>query len=216
MAVARACDGSARGDDGGVLGALHLYLASKSPRRQQLLTQAGLRFEVVEPGDEYADGGSEHRAEAGDPRRLCAQRAERKAVGAIRPVAAPPAVPVLAVDTVVDLDGVEIGKAADRDAAAALLARLAGRDHHVHTAHCLVGSDGVVRARMSSARVRCARPDAAALQVYLDSGQWRGKAGGYGIQDPAQQFLQLVEGAFDTVVGLHLPAVHALLAEVRT
>ena len=59
--------------------------------------------------------------------------------------------------------------------------------------------------------VRCDVPDDGRLQRYLASGEWRGKAGAYGIQDPAQDFLHLDEGAFDTVVGLHVAAVRRLL-----
>lgn len=192
--------------------ALHpeLYLASKSPRRRQLLADAGFRFELCEPGAEYRDGVHEHVCEAGDPRALCRARAERKARGA---VAASRGAPVLAVDTVVDLGGDELGKAADRAAARAMLRRLAGRAHHVHTAHCLVWG-GVERTELVSAVVRCDELEDAALDAYLDSGEWRGKAGAYGIQDAAQSFLHLQDGAFDCVVGLHVATVRSLLTRV--
>ena len=87
-------------NDGGVAASLDLYLASKSPRRHQLLTQAGIRFAVCEPGAEYVAGQSEHASEAGDPVALAIDRARRKARGAQLGDAA---VPILAVDTVVDL-----------------------------------------------------------------------------------------------------------------
>ena len=118
--------------------------------------------------------------------------------------------PVLAVDTVVDLGGHELGKAPDRAAAEAMLRRLSGRTHEVHTAHCLV-VDGQAREELVSSSVRCAAVDEAALSAYLDSRQWVGKAGGYGIQDDAQGFLRLERGAFDNVVGLHVAAVQRLL-----
>ncbi|MCA8967182.1 MAG: Maf family protein, partial [Planctomycetes bacterium] len=66
--------------------------------------------------------------------------------------------------------------------------------------------------QLATSTVSCRAPTQAELERYLDSGQWRGKAGGYGIQDDAQAFLTLVDGAFDTVVGLHVDAVRALLA----
>lgn len=189
-----------------------LFLASTSPRRRALLAAAGVRFELCAPGPEYPSGTGDHDSEAGDPKALAAERARRKAAGA---EVIDPAVPILAVDTVVDLDGVELGKAADRAAAAALLARLAGRRHLVHTAHCLVlPRTGARFERLESAAVDCRRPDAAALERYLASGQWRGKAGGYGIQDPDQTFLQLAAGSFDTVVGLSVAAVRRLLREL--
>lgn len=194
-------------DDGLVVADLDLYLASKSPRRRQLLADAGVRFALCEPGDEYVGAATEHDSELGEPRELAVARARRKALGAVPP---DPRVPVLAVDTVVDLAGRELGKAADREAAAAMLRRLSGRKHEVHTAHCLfVGSEAFCE--LVTSAVRCDAVDDARLQAYLDSGQYRGKAGAYGIQDDAQDFLRLEHGAFDNVVGLHVDAVRRLL-----
>ena len=189
---------------------LDLHLASTSPRRRELLAAAGLMFDLCTPGPEYADGGGDHdHGEVGDPVALSVARAERKARGA---QAADPRVPVLGVDTVVDLDGEELGKPLDRSAAAAMLQRLAGRDHRVHTAHCLVSlADGRCAAELATAVVSCRQPTAAELARYLDGGEWRGKAGGYGIQDGTQSFLTLRSGSFDTVVGLHVAAVRRLL-----
>lgn len=189
---------------------LDLYLASKSPRRQQLLADAGIRFALTEPGEEYLGDAHEHASESGDPRELCLARAVRKAEGAVGGDAAP----VLGVDTVVDLGGLELVKAADRAAAAAMLRRLRGRAHEVHTAHCLCVA-GQAYTELVTARVRCAEFSDAELERYLDSDQWRGKAGAYGIQDEAQAFLQVDAGAFDGVVGLHVDAVRALLARAR-
>ena len=156
--------------------------------------------------------GDEHSSEAGDPARLAQERAARKAVGAIVPE---PRVPVLAVDTVVDLEGVELGKPADRDHAERMLRQLAGRIHRVHTAHCLrLAATGRVLTRTSHATVWCGPIDPVGLRRYLDSSQWQGKAGSYGLQDDAQSFFRLVEGSFDTVVGVHVAAVLAMLEEV--
>lgn len=191
-----------------------LYLASTSPRRRELLQQAGLRFELCEPGAEYASGSGqhEHLGSAGVPAELALERAERKAGGA-RPPA--PDAPVLAVDTVVDLDGEELAKAADRAAAAQLLQRMLGRSHLVHTAHCLRTIDGALLREVTTATVAFSDPGSAALQRYLDSGDWRGKAGAYGIQDPDLPFASLVAGSLDTVVGMHVAAVRRLLAAAR-
>ena len=191
-----------------------LYLASTSPRRAALLRAAGVRFQLCEPGPEYAPGeGHEHTSLAGDPAAHAVERARRKGEGAAAP---DPRVPVLAVDTVVDLDGVELGKPGDAAAAEAMLRRLAGREHRVHTAHWLrVSATGRVVEQIASATVRCGQPDERLLRRYLDSGQWRGKAGSYGVQDDAQSFFRVVDGSFDTVVGLHVAAVRALLARVR-
>lgn len=186
-----------------------LLLASTSPRRSALLSAAGLAFECCEPGPEYHDGGHEHATESGAPRQLAIERARRKATGA---VVVRPDLPILAVDTVVDLDGEEVSKAADRAAAERLLRQLAGRRHRVHTAHCLWSPALLqIEELCATAVVACRAPSEAELQRYLDSEQWRGKAGAYGIQDPAQDLFELVEGALDTVIGLHVPHVRTLL-----
>ena len=194
---------------------LELYLASTSPRRRDLLAKAGIRFAPCEPGPEYEPGsGGEHAGEAGDPKGLAGERARRKGEGAVVPDAL---VPVLAVDTVVDLDGVELGKPRDRDAAERMLHRLAGRRHRVHTAHFLRHvASGWSALQVATAEVECGEPAAADLDRYLESGQWRGKAGSYGLQDDAQSFLRVVSGSFDTVVGLHVLAVRELLAAWRS
>jgi septum formation protein len=188
-----------------------LYLASTSPRRRMLLEQAGLPFELCEPGPELdhvpAPPGTL-------PSQLAVDRARRKALGA---VCLEPRVPVLGVDTVVELDGGELGKPRDRVEAESMLRQLSDRTHRVHTAHCLVvPASGVVHEELASARVACGAPPAAELQRYLDSNDWVGKAGAYGIQDPTQGFLRVVEGEFDTVMGLHVAAVQRLLALCRS
>lgn len=194
---------------------VELLLASTSPRRRELLTAAGIAFALCEPGPEYLDGAGDHtHRETGAPRELARVRARRKALGA---VAGTGRVPVLGVDTVVDLDGVELGKPADRDDAERLQRRLAGRVHLVHTAHVLVlPATGWSAEAVASASVRCRVPSERELSAYLDSGEWRGKAGAYGLQDGAQTFLSLLEGSFDTVVGLHVADVERLLLACRT
>jgi septum formation protein len=86
----------------------------------------------------------------------------------------------------------------------------------VHTAHFLrhvaSGRTGLL---VASAAVVCGEPPAAELERYLESGQWRGKAGSYGVQDDAQGFFRVESGSFDTVVGLHVPAVRELLLRLR-
>lgn len=192
---------------------LDLQLASTSPRRRDLLTAAGLRFALCPPGPEYVDEGDEHASVAGDPRQHAIVRATRKGEGATAVVAD---APILAVDTVVDLGGRELGKPRDVAEAEAMLTALAGRAHFVHTAHFLRhDASGFRGLRVATSEVVCGLPDAAALRRYLDSGQWRGKAGGYGVQDDAQSFFRVLHGRYDTVVGLSVAAVQELLAELQ-
>ncbi len=191
---------------------LDLLLASTSPRRRALLEAAGIRFALCTPGPEYEVGGDHDHGERGEPSLLATARARRKAVGA----AAVGDTPVLGVDTVVDVDGEEFGKPRDRADAERMLRLLAGRTHRVHTAHCLWWPSAKrCLETLATAAVACRAPDDGELARYLDSEQWRGKAGGYGIQDPAQSFLTLASGGFDTVVGLHVAAVQDLLRRLR-
>jgi septum formation protein len=184
-----------------------LLLASTSPRRKELLQAAGIAFELVAPGPEPDT--------AGVPAAVALQRARSKAMAAA--VDRGRGLPVLGVDTVVDVDGREFGKAADRTAAAAMLQALLGRSHRVHTAHCLFDpATGRAFEEVASAAVHAAVAPPAAVLLYLDSGDWRSKAGAYGIQDPSQDFLRVVNGAFDTVVGLHVAAVRRLLLRFQT
>lgn len=183
-----------------------VYLASTSPRRRQLLTEAGFVFACVEPGPEPDDRG--------EPRQVAVERARRKCVGA-RVTSADPGL-VLGVDTVVDLDGVELGKPRGRDEARRMLLALQGREHDVHTAHCLRrhpepgGTRGDLHERLTTARVRMRALTAAEVEAYLATEDWRDKAGGYGIQSRAADFCSLIAGTRATVVGLDVETVAAL------
>jgi septum formation protein len=167
-----------------------------------LLKQAGIPFVLAEPGPEPEGRGS--------PRELAQLRARSKALGAAQGIGS--SLPVLGVDTVVDVGGKDYGKPHDRSAASAMLKALAGKRHQVHTAHCLVDPrTGAMVEELVTADVACGVPTAEELTLYLDSGDWRGKAGAYGIQDGSQSFITMHAGAYDTVVGLHVEAVRRLL-----
>lgn len=132
---------------------------------------------------------------------------------------------VLGVDTIVvvgrfrddpmdDEAGEVLGKPADRAAAAAMLERLAGRDHVVLTAHCIVDTRSrAVAAACASARVSCEALSADQIERYLAGGEWFDKAGGYGIQGDAGAFMRVVEGEVDTVIGLNVATVRRLIEE---
>jgi len=145
------------------------------------------------------------------PLELAIERARSKGMLGRRPHGC--VAPLLGVDTVVDLGGVELPKPQGRADADAMLRRLAGRSHFVHTAHCLFDPDtGWSDVAIVTATVSCGPVVERELAAYLESGDWRGKAGAYGIQDGSQSFLRLVEGPFDAVVGLHVASVRQLLA----
>lgn len=178
-------------------------LASASPRRASLLAAAGLHFEI-DPG---------HIDERQRPREAAAALGERLAREKAQVVARvrSPGTIVLAGDTIVVRDGAVLGKPADRDEAAAMLASLAGRQHEVLSAVALSRAPtGPTVSGVAVSRVRFAPLDETAMQAYLDTGEWEGKAGGYAIQGRAGAFAQLLDGELDTVVGLPLALVGEL------
>lgn len=179
-----------------------LILGSASPRRRDLLAQVG-----IEPDSILAPEIDESPARGETPRACALRLAEAKADA----VAAGADEVVLAADTVVALGRRMLGKPADEAEAAAFLRLLSGRRHRVVTAVVLRG--GVRRWRRAvETAVRFKRLDAAEIGVYVASGEWRGKAGGYGIQGRAAGFIPWINGSYSNVVGLPLTETLALLA----
>jgi septum formation protein len=184
-------------------GAAKLVLASASPRRVALLRQAGAEFTVVDPGPDRAwPGDAEPRHGV---RALALEKARR--VAAHRPGAV-----VIGADTVVVLRGERLGKPRDRAEALTMVRRLQGRRHEVWTGVAVV-RDGEQRTGAEVAVVHFTRVDEPALEAYVRSGEPLDKAGGYGIQGLAGQFVRRVEGDYNTVVGLPLARLRAMLAE---
>jgi septum formation protein len=118
---------------------------------------------------------------------------------------------VLAADTAVAAGARILPKAEDEATARACLARLSGRRHDVHTAVAVRAPDGRVGVRVVSSVVGFARLDVPALAAYLASDEWRGKAGGYGIQGRAAVFIDFLSGSYSGVVGLPLHETMNLL-----
>ncbi|PPE75959.1 septum formation protein Maf [Solimonas fluminis] len=180
------------------------YLASRSPRRQELLKQLGLDFEVL-PADIPEEPGP---AEA--PADYALRMARGKALAA--QALAPRPLPVLGADTDVVLDGRILGKPRDRAHALELLAALADREHEVYSAVALA-QGARVETRLSVTRVRFGAVSAAAASAYWDSGEPADKAGGYGIQGLGAQFVREIQGSYSGVVGLPLYETVELLGE---
>lgn len=112
----------------------------------------------------------------------------------------------VAADTVVDVDGTELGKPRDDDDARRMLRVLSGRDHLVHTAFALRDPAGRTHRETSSTRVRFAPLDDATIEAYVASGDGRDKAGSYGIQGFAATLVERIDGDYFTVVGFPLAA----------
>ena len=184
-------------------GAGPVVLASASPRRVALLRQVGLAFTVADPGpDRDWPGQAEPRHGV---RALALEKARRVAArraGAL----------VIGADTVVVCRGLRLGKPADEAEALEMLRRLHGRTHEVWTGVAVV-RDGEQRTAAEVTTVRFARLEEAVLRAYARSGEPLDKAGAYGIQGQAAQFVRRIEGDYSNVVGLPLARLRQLLTE---
>ncbi len=180
-----------------------LVLASASPRRVTLLKQAGAEFTVVDPGPDRAwPGKAEPRHGV---RALALDKAKRVALK--RPGAV-----VVGADTVVVLRGQRLGKPRDIAEARLMLGRLHGRRHEVWTGVAVVHGEEQ-RTGAECTVVHMGRLSDSDLELYLKSGESLDKAGAYGIQGLAGQFVRRIEGDPTTVVGLPLARLRAILAE---
>ena len=185
-----------------------LLLCSASPRRRELLTSVGLSFQVEAAHLDEARLAGEPLSLL--PERLARDKA-RAALAAFHARGGGRAV-ALAADTVVTLDGEELGKPADRAQAAALLRRLSGRDHLVTTGVCAVSPEGGVRSCSVNTKVRFRALSEARVAWLAASGDGDDKAGGYAVQGLAGAFIDRLEGSFTNVIGLPLAETLDLLA----
>lgn len=192
----------------------HIYLASRSARRREILAQMGVRYDMLllreAPGrspdfdetplpDEdpaaYVQRVARMKAEVGW-NRMQARQLRRQ--------------PVLAADTTVTADGQILGKPADRADAARMLRLLSGREHVVHTAVALM-LDARLEVRLSTTRVEFGALGEEAIRQYVATGEPMDKAGAYGIQGRAAMFVKRLEGSYTGVVGLPVYETAALL-----
>jgi septum formation protein len=180
-----------------------IVLASTSPRRLELLRSLGLCVEVVASGYEESSTGRESPAELATRHAFEKLRAVLYARGEARIDA-----PLLAADTVVDLDGTPLGKPADAAEAERMLERLSGREHLVHTAFALTVPGRAEQTReRSTTRVRFYPLEPDEIAEYVASGEPLDKAGAYGIQGRAAALVEAIDGDFYTVMGLPLARV---------
>lgn len=147
----------------------------------------------------------------GDPEVVAVENARRKAVAL---ATARPEATVLGVDTIVVLgDGIH-GKPQDAAAARATLSALAGRDHVVVSGLCAVRPGEQPHTALARTRVRFRAADAATLDWYVGTGEWRERAGGYAIQGKGAALVSGIEGDYLNVVGLPVSALLDLLPEI--
>jgi septum formation protein len=175
-----------------------LILASGSPQRKAILEQLGVDFRVEVPElEEVVDG---------DPHEVVRENALLKA-RAVRGDR------VLGADTAVVLEGQIFGKPADEHAAARFLDGFSGRTHEVMTGIAVV-DHAEERCDVAVTRVRFRALDRATLEWYVDTGEWRHRAGGYAIQGKGAALVESIEGDYFNVVGLPVPALLRLMPDL--
>jgi septum formation protein len=182
--------------------AVQLLLASRSPRRADLLRTLGVSFAVVDVDIDERPQPDE------DPAAYVGRLARGKARAGY---AAARGLPVLAADTTVVLDGAILGKPADDAAARDMLGRLGGRAHQVLTGVAVIDAHGELHDTVVSTQVRFRRLDAREIAAYVASGEPADKAGGYGIQGLGGALVAGIDGSYSNVVGLPLAETLALL-----
>jgi len=204
-----------------------IVLASASPRRQELLRNAGIAF-VVQPAD------VDETPLAGESARACAERLARAKAMAVSQTR--PGELVLGADTIVVVDGAILGKPSDADDAVRMLRLLSGRTHEVITGVCLVApvpgtqysvpsrnapavsaeQDGSREVRTASETTLVTVSEIAddEIRAYVATGEPMDKAGAYAIQGRASRWIPRIEGDYSNVVGLPVTLVWRMLKQV--
>lgn len=184
-----------------------LVLASTSPRRSQLLREAGYRFKVTQPPLEEPDEPHPHV----DPAQHAESLAWFKAasVGDEHPDDV-----ILAGDTISVMDGEIYGKPADAADARRILRKLSGTSHRVITGIAIFNPATDRRTMGHSISTIHMRPlSDEMIESYLKTGEWQGKAGAYGIQDHGDAFVERYEGSFTNIVGMPMELVREMLSQ---
>jgi len=183
-------------------------LASASPRRKQLLAEAGYKFTVVRPDIEesaFPAKGIE-----------ACEYAERLALAKAKNVAQKhPDSLVIGADTVVDLEGQIIGKPIDAKEAEQITKKLFSKPHKVITGIAIVRlSDGIELSQSDTTTVYPKRLTSEQIAEHIENESWRDKAGAYAIKENGDEFVERIEGSLTNVMGLPMELLHGLLAKV--
>ena len=185
-----------------------IYLASRSPRRAELLQQIGVEF-IVLPSDIDETPLLNEQSDA-YVLRLAAEKAQACYEALIAQSAS--IYPVLAADTTVSLDGKILGKPQDDYEAFQMLSSMSGRRHEVHTGIAVATHEGV-KVAISTTQVEMAKLSDEMILAYIATGEPRDKAGAYGIQGLAGTLIKRIEGSYSGVMGLPVYETAQLLSQ---
>lgn len=195
-----------------------IWLASKSPRRQELLAQLGVAFDVLQPPEQDAENQdmvneSIHVGESAYDyvNRLAQEKATYAWQYLVR--TGQPQRPILSADTTVVIDGRILGKPANRDEARIMMETLSGHTHQVLTGVAVKWQDKMVSAVQVS-DVTFAPLDSKRIEAYITTDEPYDKAGGYGIQGLAGKFISRINGSYSSIMGLPLYETAELLREI--
>lgn len=198
-------------------GPFRIYLASRSPRRRELLKQAGIPFEVLLFREHWSRGADVDEKQLPGERAdeyVCRVASVKADVGWLRvQQRVLPRWPVLAADTEVCLGDTVFGKPLDRSDAVRMLRELSGREHRVLSA-VAVRYDDYTDLAISESRVRFRELGDAEIAAYVESGEAVDKAGAYAIQGKAAVFIPELRGSYSGVMGLPLYETSLLLARL--
>jgi septum formation protein len=186
-----------------------IYLASRSPRRAELLQQLGVGFVILPSDVDETVFANEAAVDyvlrlAQTKATVCYEQAGLQKL---------PLMPVLAADTTVVIDGEILGKPENDADAYRMLAKMSGRWHEVHTGLAIASASGVAVA-ISTTRVEMAALSDATIRAYIASGEPRDKAGAYGIQGLAGTMIKRIEGSYSGVMGLPVFETAAFLKNI--
>ena len=192
---------------------MRIILASKSPRRKELLSKRFKDFEViVSEADESIPAGilpeegvaliAERKGQA-VYRKICCEMGEEYANSSL----------IISSDTLVEIDGYPLGKPRDKADAYSMIERLSGKAHCVRTG-VAVSLGGKSEKGTATTKVYFKKLDHETIENYVSSSEPYDKAGAYGIQGAAGEFVENIEGDYDTVVGLSMALVEKLVEKV--
>lgn len=181
-----------------------LILASSSPRRKVLMTQAGLVFRTVSPPIPEPNELEHGLTPTGQAEALAYFKASSVQRGYADDT-------ILGADTIVAAGGEILGKARDAKGAGEMLAKLSGTQHEVITGVALLGPGHRRIIASDVTRITMRTITQAEINAYVDSGEWEGKAGSYAIQETGDRFVVNIEGSFSNVVGLPMELLGRML-----